>query len=156
MQTDPTVPTLFAFCILNFAFREASVISRRISLWGPVVVYMAAIFVVSSFHQAPLPPGVSDKPAHAFGYMGLGFVIARALGGGLPPRITRRDFFIGLAIAVTYAASDEFHQRFVPGRDADLADLYADAVGSAIALSACWAWGIISPRSRQPAARSQQ
>ena len=117
---------------------------------------MAVIFFVSSLHQAPLPPGVSDEPAHAFGYMGLGFVIARALGGGLPPRITRRDLFIGLAIAVAYAASDEFHQRFVPGRYADLADLYADAMGSAIALSACWAWSIISPRSRQPAARSQQ
>jgi len=135
------------FCILNY--------KRIIQLWGPVAAYMAAIFVVSSFHQAPLPPGVSDKPAHAFGYMGLGFVIARALGGGLPPCITRRDLFIGLAIAVTYAASDEFHQRFVPGRYADLADLYADAMGSAITLSACWAWGIISPRSRQPAARSQ-
>jgi len=131
-------------------------IPRRVNLWGPVVAYMAAIFFMSSLHQAPMPPGVSDKTAHAFGYMGLGFVIARALGGGLPPRITRRDFFIGLAIAVTYAASDEFHQRFVPGRDADLADLYADAMGSVIALSACWAWGIISPRSRQPAARSQQ
>ena len=117
---------------------------------------MAAIFFVSSLHQAPLPPGVSDKPAHAFGYMGLGFVIARALGGGLPPRITRGNLFIGLAIAVTYAASDEFHQRFVPGRYADLADLFADAMGSAIALSACWAWGIISRRSRQPAVRSRQ
>jgi VanZ family protein len=131
-------------------------IPRRVGLWGPVVVYMAAIFVVSSFHQAPLPPGMSDKPAHALAYMGLGFVIARALGGGLPPRITRRDLFMGLAIAVAYAASDEFHQRFVPGRYADLADLYADATGSAIALTACWAWGIISPHSRQPAARSQQ
>ena len=131
-------------------------ISRRISLWGPVVVYMAAIFYLSSLHQAPLPPGLSDKPAHAFGYMGFGFVIARALAGGLPPRITQRDFFIGFAIAVAYAASDEFHQRFVPGRFAELADLYADAIGSAIALSACWAWGIISLRSRQPAARSQQ
>ncbi len=131
-------------------------ISRRISLWGPVVVYMAAIFCLSSLHQAPLPPGVSDKPAHALGYMGLGFVIARAVGGGLPPRITRRDFFVGLAIAVAYAASDEFHQEFVPGRDADSGDLYADAMGSAIALSASWAWSIISPRSRQPAARSRR
>ena len=131
-------------------------IPSRLSLWGPVVVYMAAIFCLSSLHQAPLPPGLSDKPAHAFGYMGLGLVIARALGGGLPPRITQRDFVIGFAIAVAYAASDEFHQRFVPGRYADLADLYADAVGSAIALSACWAWGIISPRSTQPAARSRQ
>ena len=117
---------------------------------------MAAIFYVSSLHQAPLPPGVSDKPAHAFGYMGLGFVLARALAGGLPPHITLRDLSIGLAIAVAYSASDEFHQRFVPGRSAELADLYADAIGSAIALIACWAWGIISPRSSQPAAGSRQ
>ena len=119
-----------------------------LSLWGPVVVYMAVIFYVSSLHQPPLPPGVGDKPAHAFGYMGLGFVLARALAGGLPPRITLRDLLIGIAIAIAYGASDEFHQRFVPGRTADLADLYADTLGSAIALMACWAWGIISSRSR--------
>jgi VanZ family protein len=141
---------------LHFEFREAAVISRRLSLWGPVVVYMAAIFYVSSLHQAPLPPGIPDKPAHAFGYMGFGFVIARALAGGLPPRIILRDLFVGLAIAVAYGASDEFHQGFVPGRTADLADLYADMVGSATSLMACWAWGIISPSSTQPAARSRQ
>jgi VanZ family protein len=114
---------------------------------------MAVIFYFSSLHQAPLPPGVEDKPAHAFGYLGFGFVIARALAGGLPPRITLRQFFIGLAIAVAYGASDEFHQRFVAGRTADLADLYADTVGAATALAACWAWGILFPRSRQPAVR---
>ena len=130
--------------------------SRRISLWGPVVVYMAVIFYVSSLHQAPLPPGLSDKSAHSLGYLGLGFVVARAVGRGLPPRLAARDLLIGLTIAVVYAASDEFHQRFVPGRSADLADLYADAVGSAVALTACWAWGIISPRSAQPAVRSRR
>jgi len=129
---------------------------RIIQLWGPVVVYMAAIFYVSSLPQAPLPPGLPDKPAHALGYFGFGFVIARALAGGLPPRITTRQFFIGLAIAVAYGASDEFHQRFVPGRTGDLADLYADTVGAAIELIACWAWGIISPRSRQSAVGSRQ
>jgi VanZ family protein len=138
----------FEFCILNY--------KRIIQLWGPVAAYMAAIFYVSSLHQAPLPPGVADKPAHAFGYMGLGFVIARAVGRGFPPRIAPRDLFIGLAIAIAYAASDEFHQRFVPGRSADLADLYADVMGSAIALGGCWAWSIISPRSPQPLVRSRQ
>ena len=117
---------------------------------------MAAIFYVSSLHQAPLPPGISDKPAHVVGYLGFGLVIARALAGGLPPRITLRDLFTGLMIAVAYAASDEFHQRFVPGRSAELNDLYADAAGSAIALIACWAWGIISARCRQPAAAGRQ
>jgi VanZ family protein len=80
--------------------------------------------------------------------MGLGLVIARALAGGLPPRITLRDCFIGLTIAVAYGASDEFHQRFVGGRTADLADLFADSVGAAIALMTCWAWGILFTRSR--------
>jgi len=109
------------------------------------VVYMAAIFYVSSLHQAPLPPGVGDKPAHATAYLGLAFVIARALAGGLPPRLTWRQALTGFAIAVVYGASDEFHQLFVAGRDADVLDLRADAIGAAIAMVVCWAWGIISP-----------
>ena len=120
------------------------------------MLYMAAIFYISSLHQSPLPPRVPDKPAHAFGYMGFGFVIARALAGGLPPRLTTRQFFIGLAIAVAYGASDEFHQRFVPGRTGDLPDLYADALGATIELGACWAWGIISFRRRQSEVGSRQ
>ena len=119
---------------------------RRVGLWGPVVAYMAAIFYVSSLHQAPLPPGLPDKPAHAFGYTGLGFLIGRALAGGIPPRIGLRGVCVGLVLAVAYAFSDEYHQSFVSGREADIADVYADAVGSAAALVACWAWGIIPPR----------
>ena len=119
---------------------------------------MAAIFYLSSLHQAPLPPGVGDKPAHAFGYFGFGFVIARALGGGvpvrrigraivacLPPRITLSRALIGLAIASAYGVTDEFHQSFVAGRTADIHDWYADTAGAAVALFACWAWSIISP-----------
>ena len=147
--------TVFAFCILHFEFCKLNY-RRVIRLWGPVVLYMAAIFYFSSLPEAPLPPGLPDKPAHAFGYMGFGFVIARALAGGLPPHITTRDLFIGLAIAIGYGAGDEFHQRFVPGRTADLPDLYADAVGSATALIACWAWGIISFLRRQSAVGSRQ
>ena len=110
---------------------------------------MAVIFYVSSLHQAPLPQGVGDKPAHSLGYLGLGLVIARALSGGVPPRITLRQALIGLALASFYGITDEFHQRFVAGRSADIADWYADSLGAAIALFACWAWGIISTRSRQ-------
>ena len=128
---------------------------RALQLWIPVVAYMAAIFYLSSLSQAPLPSGVSDKPAHALGYLGFGFVIARAIGGGLPPRLTLTGLAVGLAIAVAYGASDEWHQWFVPGRSADLADLYADATGSAIALIASWAWGILALRSRLPAASSR-
>ena len=110
---------------------------------------MAVIFYVSSLHQAPLPQGVGDKPAHSFGYLGLGLVIARALARGLPPRITLRQALIGFALASLYGITDEFHQRFVAGRSAEIADWYADSLGAVIALFACWAWGILSTRSRQ-------
>jgi VanZ family protein len=136
----------FAFCILNYR--------RLISLWGPVALYMAAIFYLSSLHQAPLPPGVADKPAHSFGYLGFGLVIARALARGLPPRITLRQALIGFALASFYGITDEFHQRFVAGRSADIADWYADSLGAAIALLVCWAWGILAPVGRQPPATS--
>jgi VanZ family protein len=135
----------FELCILNY---------RPVQLWGPVALYMAAIFYLSSLHQAPLPPGVADKPAHSFGYLGFGLVIARALARGLPPRITLRQALIGFALASFYGITDEFHQRFVAGRSADIADWYADSLGAAIALFACWAWGILAPVGRQPPATS--
>ena len=107
---------------------------------------MAVIFFVSSLEQPPLPAGVSDKPAHAFGYFGLGMVIARALAGGLPPRITLRQALLGLVLASLYGVTDEVHQHFVPGRTADIADWYSDSIGSALGLFGCWAWSIIFVR----------
>jgi VanZ family protein len=88
--------------------------------------------------------------------MGLGVVIARALAGGFPPRITLRLALIGLAIASLYGVTDEWHQSFVAGRSADIADWYSDSIGAAIALCACWAWGILAPVGGQPAAGSRQ
>ena len=117
-------------------------------LWGPVILYMALIFYVSSLHEAPLPQGVSDKSAHWLGYTGFSVTIVRALAGGLPRRISVRTAVVAILIAVTYGASDEFHQRFVAGRSAELADLAADALGAIVGAAACWAWGIISLRSR--------
>jgi VanZ family protein len=109
---------------------------------------MALIFYVSSLHEAPLPQGVSDKSAHWLGYTGFSVTIVRALAGGLPRRISLRTAMVAVVIAVAYGASDEFHQMFVAGRSAELADLAADALGAVAGAAACWAWGIISIRSR--------
>ena len=116
-------------------------------LWVPVIVYMAAIFGVSSLPQVSIPSG-ADKPWHAIGYFGLASVIVRALAGGLPRRVSRRTASLAIAIAVTYGLTDEIHQMFVPGRSADAADLIADAIGVCGGTAACWAWGIIAQASR--------
>jgi VanZ family protein len=120
---------------------------RALSLWGPVVVYMAMIFFVSSLPTAPLPTDVSDKTGHLAAYLVLGVLAARACAGGLPARITRGVAIAALAVAIGYGAFDEIHQWFVPGRSAELADWYADTAGACLGLAACWVWGIIRFRS---------
>ena len=121
--------------------------TRAIRLWGPVLVYMVAIFVVSSLPDAPLPSGMSDKSGHTLAYAGLGVCVVRAFAGGLPGRVTAGVALAALAVTIGYAVTDEVHQTFVPGRTGDVGDLYADAGGAIAATAACWAWGIIRSRS---------
>lgn len=121
--------------------------ARLVSLWAPVVVYMAAIFYVSSLTQPILPPG-GDKPWHLIAYTGLGVVVARAFAGGFFRRVVGSAAALSIAVGIAYAVSDEIHQMFVPGRSAELADLVADSAGVILGTAACWACGIIGRFSR--------
>jgi VanZ family protein len=116
---------------------------RALFLWLPVALYMAAIFYVSSLPQPPVPPG-GDKPWHLLAYFGLGVLTTGAVAGGLAVPIGSRTAVLAMAIAIAYGATDEFHQLFVPGRSAQLADLVADAIGVVIGTSLCWilAWAL--------------
>jgi VanZ family protein len=117
---------------------------RLLSLWTPVVLYMAFIFYVNGLSQPPVDPGRFDKLLHFTGYVPLGITLVRALAGGLPARVRWTTAAAAIAIGVVYGATDEFHQTFVPNRSADVKDLYADAIGVALGTMLCWAWGILS------------
>lgn len=119
---------------------------RALSLWAPVLVYMAMIFFVSALPQAPLPSNISDKSGHFAAYLLLGVLAVRAVAGGLPAHLTVRVALTALLITIGYGAFDEIHQRFVPGRSAELADVYADSAGGVAAVIVCLAWDIIRPR----------
>jgi VanZ family protein len=116
-------------------------------LWGPVVAYMAVIFGLSATSSPPMPSMVSDKVVHALVYGGLALVALRASAGGRLTGITRVTSVAAWVIATVYGASDEYHQSFVPGRSAEIADLVADALGAALATGLAAASGIIA-RSR--------
>jgi VanZ family protein len=104
----------------------ASDASGALSLWLPVVVWAAVIFVFSSVPTLSSGLGVWDtllrKAAHLIEYAILGALLLRALGRELP----------ALAAGVAYAATDEVHQHFVQGRHASPVDALLDTVGVAL------------------------
>lgn len=103
------------------------------SLWLAPVLYLAAIFVISS-QPRPIvsPPDFlgADKVAHFAAYAGLGALLCRAyLGSGLAGSAA---LWLAALTASLYGASDEWHQSFVPNRSADAADWLADSLGASI------------------------
>ena len=104
--------------------------SRALSLWLPVVAWAGLIFVLSSIPDLGTGLGTWDlvlrKIAHAAEYAVLGFLLLRALG---------RES-AALAVGIAYAASDELHQHFVPGRQGSPLDVLLDSVGVAVGVYA--------------------
>ena len=104
-----------------------------LSLWLAPVLYLAAIFVISSQPQPFIaPPNIwgSDKVAHFAAYAGLGALLCRAyLGSGLT---WAAAFWLAVLTASLYGASDEWHQSLVPNRSADAADWLADSLGATV------------------------
>jgi VanZ family protein len=113
---------------------------------------MALIFLVSSI-PGVRAPGVSDKTAHALAYGGLALLILRALVAGDWRGVTAPAVLQAALAASAYGAVDEWHQSFVRDRAAEMADVWADATGAAIAAGAVWAWSIIRRLRRRSSGR---
>jgi len=90
---------------------------------------MGLIFILSSFPPPMELPlfSFADKLAHLLEYGVLASLIYFALKKS---QATVHPIFIPFLIAFLYGVSDEIHQYFVPGRDADLFDAVANGVGA--------------------------
>ncbi len=106
--------------------------------WGPLALYAAAIFLLSSMPNPPVPSlrfAHADKTLHAIEYAGLGGLLCRSLALGGRGLSGRAAFIAAVGLAALYGASDELHQLFVPPRSADPFDWLADVTGSALGAS---------------------
>lgn len=101
--------------------------------WGPAAFWAGVLFFLSAQQDVPggftLPAG-ADKVVH----FALYFVLGGALAWGRTrTRALRRRMWTtdGVLIAggMLYAASDEWHQSFVPGRHPSGGDVVADSLG---------------------------
>ena len=112
---------------------------------------MALVFALSS---RPVPAAVSQVPdwaTHGAGYAILGVLACRALARGLGRPVPARAAVIAVLIGTLYGVTDEVHQSFVPGRNADPWDVVKDLGGAAAGAVAC-AWPRRSREQRREAA----
>ena len=107
---------------------------RRADLWLPPILLMGVIFFLSG--QPSLDSGlgwvdeVGRKLVHFGEYALLCFLWWRLLRTGMP---AGRAALLACLVSIAYAATDEFHQSFVDGRDGSPVDWAIDAAGAAAA-----------------------
>ena len=104
--------------------------------WSCVVLWMGVIFWFSAQPKDALNLGQStlvSKLAHIIEYAILGRLIQWARGGRARPRAG----WLSWLIAVLYAATDELHQSFTPGRTPLVTDVMIDSFGAALGVG--WA-----------------
>ena len=117
--------------------------------WGPVVLWMVAIFTVSAentwtvFEGPPLVR-LMRKSGHIFEYAVLALLVGRALmwtwtrrGEPIARALLARVWAVGAAVCTLYAVTDEWHQVFVPKRVGHGWDILVDSL-SAVAALGIW------------------
>ncbi len=152
---------------IRFSF---AVLKPRLFLkyWLPVFIWMALIFSASADSQSYehssrfvepflhwLFPKMSQprvdtihhfirKCAHLTEYAMLALLLWRALRRPVKNDLRPWNWYdarLTLQLVMLYAASDEFHQIFVPARTALVSDVFIDTAGGAAGLLALWAIG---------------
>lgn len=105
-----------------------------ITNWLPPLIWAAFIFALSSIEQVKVSEFffwdfLAKKGAHFSEYAILYFLIFRANG---------KNYIASFILTMLYAATDEIHQSFVPGRMAAAYDIAIDFSGASSALYIIW------------------
>lgn len=97
--------------------------------WLPPLIWAGVILLGTSLPQDAVPVQTSniDKFLHFTIYTVFASLLTRQISEGT----TRGRAALGaIIIAAAFAAADEWHQRFIPGRFPELADWMADVAGA--------------------------
>jgi len=117
---------------------------RRLAVgWLPAIIWTALIFYLSAQSR---PLGKTPSPAfsyvaHFSEYAVLATLLfwAQLSGSGWRGNL-RLGLVLSFVLSVLFAASDEYHQSFVAGRDASWVDFAVDTLGAVLALAVIGRW----------------
>ncbi len=101
---------------------------KGIRLWGPVVIWMALIFILSGHGSVSVSQDywrnfLFFKTLHILEYAFLYILTFRAT----------KHHVTSCIIVILYAVSDEIHQLFVPSREGRVRDVIIDTLGAVLA-----------------------
>jgi VanZ family protein len=104
--------------------------------------YLALTYYVSSRPWVPGASMVPDVVLHTAEFSVLTVLLVNALSGAVAVRHRAGALWAALLFGVVYAVIDEFHQSFVPGRDASVRDSAVDiaATGLTVLSLGTWSW----------------
>ena len=108
------------------------VIQRLFSFKSVALIYAALIFIISTLPRLTPPPlgfRFEDKVYHFVEYSIFSFLLFLAFFKAETGFFRKNVFLFSSLIGIAFAYSDEFHQRFVPGRSYDFYDFLADCLG---------------------------
>jgi VanZ family protein len=109
----------------------------RTRRWTPSAAWSAVILIATSIpgallRGAPFIPG-GDKVVHALLYGTFGYLVCRGVEASGVPGMRRVVTL--LAMIGVFAAFDEWHQQFIPGRSTEVADWMADMAGATVGMT---------------------
>ena len=97
--------------------------------WAAVILWAGIIFYLSSLSHPAIRPKTElmAKLAHVVEFAVLTLLLIHALASH--HLLARRAVWIAALLALAYAATDEFHQSFVPHRNPSPLDVLIDTIG---------------------------
>ena len=114
----------------------------RFGITGAALTWMGIIFYVSSLSQESTSEAIrlghfGSYVAHFGVYAVLATLLSLSIWGW-KLGYQLRWLAIAAVLAVLYGVSDEYHQSFVVGRSATIADVVADAIGATFSATSLW------------------
>ena len=103
---------------------------KTILLWVAALIWMAVIFFFSSRPSYSIPHFFPDYVFHFLAYVLLAVLVFEALFSQEKEWPLVSVSTLAIIITVIYAATDEFHQFFIPTRTASISDWLVDSLAA--------------------------
>lgn len=112
---------------------------KKALVFVPLALYWLVLFIATSLPASNMPSvSYNDKLVHFLAFSGLGFLLTLTfMLQEKYPELRGYALLASVVIASLYAALDEFHQSFIPGRSAEFLDWIADFTGAVTGAVIC-------------------